>query len=356
MPIKSKPRPVKTKTRAHQRKGFQSRTVKSSQSPTQRGEKNNVTKNTKPLPLPDLEANIRQKIDEKISQYLSHFDDYLKEGENSISQIDKDLNERLFILLIIASGVDTPSSTIAKLIPCAKDQAVEALCSASKTINDFLIQLADRKNVPAAEAIWDNGVQMVSAIKTLAQKQPCLLKLKARKAIYMPSFRAKVNKFSDDFHQVSTDIELSRDVPLKTGAKAFYDLNRLVTRYLIKILSEAEEKRKLLSGVDYFLDELHKDKKYPAGHTREKYLLNLPGIRPEHLGLLNLPPYSKASAKLWWKNFIKPHLDLPETLKQIEGTELYKFLSTGAKYPVDYEIRDFFKKLCERTVLQSLAP
>jgi hypothetical protein len=40
-------------------------------------------------------------------------------------------------IVIPAVGIDKPGSTIAKLIPSAKNQAINALCEAFKTIIDF---------------------------------------------------------------------------------------------------------------------------------------------------------------------------------------------------------------------------
>jgi hypothetical protein len=219
-----------------------------------------------------------------------------------------------------------------------------------------LIALAKSKNAPAAERIWDNAVEMVSAIKTLALTNPKMLRARARKAIYMPSFRAKAKKFRDDFAELSDRVELSKDFPVKTGDKALYDLDSLVTQYVIKMLKEAEDVRKLLSGVTHFLDNRKDQKKILGGLSRDQVFLNLPGIRQEHLGFVDLPPYSKETAKNWWEKCIKPQLDAPETLQRLEGTKFLLSLSKAAKSAADYDIRDYLKKLCEKKVLKSLAP
>ena len=284
---------------------------------------------------------------------------FLSAGEKSIALVEHDIRKRITFLLWLACLNDPLQKEIEKNIPHAKSQAIDMLCSTANAFNNVLVQLAKiGMNANAAEFIWDNGVKMVSAINELASTQPNLLRPKARKAIYMPSFRAKAKRFTDNFHVVSEAVELSKDFPTKTGDSALYDLDSLVTQFVVELLDEAQKKRELLINVASFFDSPLTLVKLDClkDCSREQALLSLPGIRPEHLAYLDLQPYSKATAKAWWEKCIKPELDFPDTLKRLEGTKLHKLLSAGAKLRVDYAIRDYFKKLCESKVLESLAP
>jgi hypothetical protein len=263
--MKTKQRSAKAKKSVSKQKIRQSPKLKRSEQ-----SKKPAAETSEPWQPFDHDADIREQIEEEISQAISRFPDYFRDGEKTILQITEDLKERLLLLFYIASIDGALESKIDKLIPGAKDQAVDSMCAASDAINFYLIQLANKTNACAAERIWDNGIQIVSAIKTLAQTRPSLLKPKARKALYLPSFRSRAKKFSDDFYETADRIELSADFLVKTGINANYDLDTLVTKFMVKMLAEAEEKRKLMLGVASFLDEQYKDDKYPAGRTREQ--------------------------------------------------------------------------------------
>src|SRR5258708_743334 len=118
---------------------------------------------SKRLPPPHPDTQLHRQITEQNSQYESHFDDYFKQGENPIAQIDNDLKERILLLFYLARGVYTPPGTKTEDLPNLKGEAIKALCSASESISSFLIELANGKSARAAERIWDNGVEMVSA-------------------------------------------------------------------------------------------------------------------------------------------------------------------------------------------------
>jgi hypothetical protein len=299
----------------------------------------------------DHDTQLALEVRKTISKWEAEADQFLRNGRNSVKTIEDDLEVRLFVLLRLATIERDAIPKFYQKVAHYRGEAVDVLCSICKTLSGYLEILAKSKNVPAAECLWDTAFTLVTTIKGLASTNPDILKRKARKTIFSPSFRTKENKFTDDFAETAKAIELGADFPLKKEPDAKYDLDSGVTRFVLTRLIEAYEKRdRLLKADDYMT-------KHPSTSelTRDQRLLRLPGIQPEHLTYLKLPPYNEKTARLWWKSVIKPQLDSPKIHDQIKGSWLEEMLKRKAKKYTDASIRDLLKKLCEPKVLKSFA-
>jgi hypothetical protein len=257
-----------------------------------------------------------------------------------------------------------------------------------------LIKTAMKGDTMAAAQVWDTSGELIKAIHELASKDPEVLKPIARKALLLPSFRAKpIKPFKCQFPFVQEAIELSKDCIINTSADAQFDLNSPATflvatkleavgrlRQQMKALEanwktpedsikswkplrrprrKSKESARLLALLGMNVSRARKSYK-PLSLTLDECLKS-GGFRRDDHYLLKLPDYNKASARQWWAQVIKPYLEAPETLEQIRGTEFYDQLcaasSKGKKgTSKDSDVIDELKKRCQRQVLTSLAP
>jgi hypothetical protein len=283
-----------------------------------------------------------------IREMVSFSGAFLTAEENSLERTKEFYEKSEYLLPFLTRQID--KSKVDE--PALREILIEA-----KFLNFLVVQLAKEGFGPAAEFVWDNSFQSISVIKYLAQTRPEILKSKTRKSLFLPSLRANVKKFTDDFKIISDAVELSADCPVKVGDQAKYDLDSKITLFVKDILLKVLNEREFLIQANSTIDEiLQQGLSHPDALPKRQILLNLPGVREEQLFYIDLPPYGKSTSKMWWDKVIKPILDSEETLRKLEGTKLYELLSRGAKQPVDYLIRDYLKKLCREKVVSSLAP
>lgn len=305
---------------------------------------------------PAWQIELEKKMEADWNEFQKHIGDYFDEGAGIIARISKELSQRFKLLLILINRFESKKSETEKAFPGAISESIEALSDAAWMVNFEMKRLARKGHVQAAGYFWDNATKLTQEVGWLADHEPGLLKAKAAKTIYMPSLRAQVQKFNDNFLKRAGRIGLGTKVALKTGSKAAYKLDSMATRFAANLLEQVDFKRKLLQGIRLFYESQSPDAKKSIGPTLDEVLLKVPGIKPQDLKHLSLPPYCKSTASIWWENHIKPILEDPETLQQMEGSDFYKHLVKAASIPVDYEIHQQLKDECKRQILESLAP
>lgn len=325
---------VKSQTRPKDAAATNTRTRSSNENPTSA--------------LPNSVKAIHETVEKTLKDIENVIPAYFKDGEQTIGNLERGIQERLVLLFYTAVARGSNEEGLDKVVPNSKAQALGALCSAARSINYFLVELAKRENEEAVETLWDDCSEMTRAIKMLAMSKPEVLRPKARKSIYLPSFRAKIKKYTDDFQVVSEAIELSKDSAVKTGDDAKFDLDGLITQFAVNLLEEADKKRRFLLQVKNLLDD--------SAVLRERAFKVLTELGELDLTYLDLSPYGKKTARAWWEICIKPQLESPDLLQKLDNTPLLKsLLATKRNMPKDYIIRNYLKDACKIKILRSLA-
>jgi hypothetical protein len=301
-------------------------------------------------------VDLDKKMESDWKEIQKRIGDYFTEGTGMVAKISKELSQRFYLLIVLINQFESKKSEIEKAYPSAISESIEALSNAAWLVNYEMQRLARKGHVQAAEYFWNNATKLTQEVGWLADHKPELLKAKATKTLFMPSLRAHAQKFNDNFVKRAGRIGLGTKGAVKTGNKAAYKLDSMATQFAANLLEQVDFKRKLLQGVQYFFESQSPDAKKSIGPTLDDVLLKVPGIKPQDLKHLSLPPYCKSTAPIWWENHIKPILEDPETLQQMEGSDFYKHLVKAATIPVDYEIHQQLKDECKRQILGSLAP
>ena len=302
----------------------------------------------KTLPAIDQRAAIEKEISEEITPSKQDIKQFFTAGGASVVEARRDIFRKLIILKELACGEYAHE----KRLRNPQHYATEALVTAGRLVNYILVGLAKQNSALAADSIWDSAFALVSTIKELALTNPKLLRPTARKSLRLPSFRANVKKFTDDFQIVSEALQLGAELGVKTGDAARYSLDAPVTRYVENLLNEAIAKRAFLIQ----MEPAWKEGSSKRHGTKEKFLSNLPGVQLAHLVLLELPPYGKKTGVLWWEKYFKPYLHQSGILESLKGTKIYDEIVRAAKVKTDYHLLDDLKKACRARIVDSFVP
>ena len=229
-------------------------------------------------------------------------------------------------------------------------------CAFFRRITEALINNARAGNTRAVGQAWDASSRLINMIHALAKQNPGLLKPFARKALFLPAFRANVKKFTHDFQRVQEAIELSQDCFINTDLDALVDLESPATSLVAARLEAVGRIREDMKTMQKAWQHFCENSNPASSYTLPEWLVQIGGFQPEELFLLELPDYDKNSALEWWERVIKPYLADPKTLDSIRGTPFYQSLCDGAETPKDSDVRDRLKERCRPKVLRSLAP
>ena len=259
----------------------------------------------------------------------------------------------------ILSKIRRTDSSKASRLDSWIDESVVALCGVLRLVTKRLIRVAETGDPVAVVQLWDASGELIKAIHALALQKPEFLKPIARKALFLPSLRAKTKRsFTYNFEDVQKAIELSQACLINTGPKAQYNLDSPDTLLVAEKLESLGLIREKIKEGERQWKELMR--RFKLRISLDDWLVEFCGHDRYDLRLRDLPDYDKSSSVVWWENVIKPYLEAPETLDRIRDTPLYAHLSERAsksKFSTkDYAVIDELKKRCRRQVLNSLAP
>lgn len=237
------------------------------------------------------------------------------------------------------------------------DNQILQFCRFYSLMTKLIRQLALTGVKEAVAESWNCSADLITLIHDLAYTKPDALKPIARRALFLPSIRAKVKRFTYDFHEIQDRISLSKDCIIDTSSAALSDLDSEATFLVATLLDSLGRTR------DEMKRQEQEWKRYRAAGrttcTLEEWLAVESGCEGYALALRTLPEFSKGTADLWWTTAIKPVLarrDFFETFQHSAHYQrLYHRLCRTAKSPKSYDVMDKLREQC-RPKVKALAP
>lgn len=206
---------------------------------------------------------------------------------------------------------------------------------------------------------WFLALELCEAIHDIALDRPDRIESLARSSLFMPSLRARPKNFVYDFPSIANATHLSEDCLFAAHAKSAHHLDKHPTRFVAEILrgmaysinSLNFHKRSFAIFQDHAAKGVKGFEQY-ASMSFEKWLVDSYHAYPHEIHYDKLPPLTKSSVPIWWKEAVKSEVE--RNFEKVKHTRFYKELQAATETGKDYEVLDELKRRC-RQALRSLA-
>jgi len=244
------------------------------------------------------------------------------------------------------------------------------LLSHVSRLNDMLCELARAGRWNAGAQLWDEALKLSQTFGELALKHPAPFRMRARRALFMPSVRAKNPKYTADAKTIANQIELSAETVGDRLTDNRKRIGALCAGLIAECVDEIIHARSLwarfftqrdkeviwpaLADIQPYVtkttDQLLSKKidvmKEPHQEFHLRFFCLCHGGGQERLHFLCLPELTQSSSPHWWKHAIETMVEarFPALLEQPAWFKELKAISTGTRADMLKELKDYSRE------------